>query len=38
MPPARKPDQAAPRTVSPTGVGYDGPGRAGTPGRRPATR
>src|SRR4051812_15449676 len=25
MPPARQPDQAAPRTVSPTGVGYDGP-------------
>ena len=25
MPPARKPDQKAPRTVSPTGVGYDGP-------------
>jgi catalase len=24
MPPARKPDQSAPRTVSPTGVGYDG--------------
>ena len=25
MPPARQPDQSAPRTVSPTGVGYDGP-------------
>ena len=25
MPPARRPDQKAPRTVSPTGVGYDGP-------------
>src|SRR5215217_8677925 len=25
MPPARKPDQKAPRTVSPTGVGFDGP-------------
>jgi catalase len=25
MPPARHPDQSAPRTVSPTGVGYDGP-------------
>jgi catalase len=25
MPPPRKPDQSAPRTVSPTGVGYDGP-------------
>jgi catalase len=25
MPPARTPDQKAPRTVSPTGVGYDGP-------------
>ncbi len=25
MPPARKPDQSAPRTVSPTGVGHDGP-------------
>ena len=25
MPPARTPDQTAPRTVSPTGVGYDGP-------------
>ncbi|RBY77010.1 catalase HPII [Blastococcus sp. TF02-09] len=25
MPPARKPDQSAPKTVSPTGVGHDGP-------------
>src|SRR4029453_13894439 len=25
MPPARKPDQSAPTTVSPTGVGYGGP-------------
>src|SRR5919205_1548713 len=25
MPPARKPDQAAPSTVSPTGVGFEGP-------------
>ncbi len=25
MPPARKPEQSAPRTVSPTGVGYEGP-------------
>jgi catalase len=25
MPPLRRPDQAAPRTVSPTGVGYEGP-------------
>jgi catalase len=25
MPPARQPDQSAPRTVSPTGVGYEGP-------------
>jgi catalase len=25
MPPARKPGQSAPRTVSPTGVGYEGP-------------
>ncbi|TFV86343.1 catalase [Blastococcus sp. CT_GayMR20] len=25
MPPARQPDQSAPKTVSPTGVGYDGP-------------
>ncbi|GAA3173313.1 catalase CatB [Blastococcus jejuensis] len=25
MPPARQPDQSAPRTVSPTGVGFDGP-------------
>ena len=31
MPPARKPDQSAPRTVSPTGVGYEGP----TEGRDP---
>ena len=25
MPPARQPDQSAPTTVSPTGVGYEGP-------------
>jgi catalase len=25
MPPVRRPDQSAPRTVSPTGVGYEGP-------------
>ena len=24
MPPARQPDQSAPTTVSPTGVGYEG--------------
>jgi catalase len=31
MPPARQPDQKAPRTVSPTGVGYDGPKKGRDP-------
>ncbi|MEU2348143.1 catalase [Modestobacter sp. NPDC049651] len=31
MPPARQPDQSAPRTVSPTGVGYEGPERGRDP-------
>jgi catalase len=31
MPPARRPEQSAPRTVSPTGVGYDGPKDARDP-------